>query len=349
MIDILLFSILVPVYNVSPYLQTCIDSVLDQSYGNFELLLVDDGSTDGSGLICDEYAAKDPRVRVFHKENGGLISARRYAVARFTGDYCLFLDADDSLAPGTLEVLERTITESGADCVLYGIRWNLPGVVQHIVCPEEICGRLFTDKRHVLNILLNDDSYNSLCRKCVKASCFDGRDYTRFFHISRGEDRLQSVEILENAQSFYFIPDELYIYRVNDSSITHTISYDGYRSDDTVDLAVQDLLARLGLFRDEDYARLRNHQLDGLVLEIKRICRYCSDRANRHAALQSLRESEHYQSFLSGGYRQVSVPSGVRPASSGLRRLLNRVCVFLFRHGFFHDLSFFCMHIYKAG
>ena len=343
------FSILVPVYNVEPYLQECLDSVLGQSYGNFELLLVDDGSTDDSGRICDIYAAKEPRIRVFHKENGGLISARRHAVARFTGDYCIFLDSDDTLASNTLEVLERAITESGADCILYGIRWNLPGGAQHIVCPEEICGRLFTDKRHVLNILLNDDSCNSLCRKCVRASCFDGRDYAAYLHISRGEDRLQSVEILENAQSFYFIPDELYIYRVNDSSITHTISYDGYRSDDTVDLAVQDLLSRLGLFRDEDYARLRNHQLDSLVLEIKRICRFCSDCSNRRAALQSLRGSEYYQDFLSCGYRRVPTLPGVRPASSGLRRLLNRVCFFLFRHGFFHGLSFFCMHVYKAG
>ncbi len=343
------FSILVPVYNVGPYLRECLDSVLGQSYKKFELLLVDDGSTDDSGRICDEYAAKDPRIRVFHKENGGLISARRHAIARFSGDYCVFLDSDDTLAPNTLEVLEKAIAESGADCVLYGILWNRPDGAEHIVCPPDICNKLYTDKRAVLNILLNDDSYNSLCRKCVRASCFDGRDYAAYLHISRGEDRLQSAEILENAKSFYFIPNDLYIYRVNDGSITHTISYDGYQSDDTVDLALQDLLFRLDLFRDEDYARLRNHQLDGLVLEIKRICRFCSDRANRCTALRNLRESEYYQSFLSAGYRRVSTISGVRPASSGLRRLLNHVCIFLFRHGFFDSLSFLCMCIYKAG
>ena len=228
----LLFSVLVPVYNVAPYLRECVDSVLGQSYQNFELLLVDDGSTDESGAICDEYAAKDARIRVFHKENGGLISARRYAVARFSGDYCIFLDSDASLAPNALEVLAKAVDDSEADCVLYGIRWNRPGRVEHILCPPEICGRLHTDKRDVLNILLNDDSFNSLCRKCVRASCFDGRDFSGFFHISRGEDRLQSVEILENARSFFFLPDELYVYRVNDSSITHTICYDGYQADD---------------------------------------------------------------------------------------------------------------------
>ncbi len=349
MTDSILFSVLVPVYNVAPYLRECLNSVLGQSYENFELLLVDDGSTDKSGQICDEYAAKDSRIRVFHKENGGLISARRYAIARFTGDYCIFLDSDDSLTPNALETLEKSVAESDADCVLYGIRWNRPGGVEHIVCPEEICGRLYTDKRYVLNILLNDDSFNSLCRKCVRASCFDGRDFSACYHISRGEDRLQSTEILENAQSFFFLPDELYIYRVNDNSITHSICYDGYRTDDTVNLAVRDLLARLDLFREEDYNRLRNHQLDGLVTEIKRICRFCSDRMNRRAALQNLRESEYYQTFLSEGYRRVPSLSGVRPASTGLRRFLNRCCIFLFQPSFFDGLILLCMHLYRAG
>ena len=71
--------------------------------------------------------------------------------------------------------------------------------------------------------------------KCCKASCFDGRDFSPWFHISSGEDRLQSMEILENAKSFLFIPDQLYYYRVNESSITHTISYDGYKADFTVE------------------------------------------------------------------------------------------------------------------
>ena len=345
----LLFSVLVPVYNVAPYLRECVDSVLGQSYQNFELLLVDDGSTDESGAICDEYAAKDARIRVFHKENGGLISARRYAVARFSGDYCIFLDSDDSLAPNALEVLAKAVDDSGADCVLYGIRWNRPGRVEHILCPPEICGKLYTDRRDVLNILLNDDSFNSLCRKCVRASCFDGRDFSGFFHISRGEDRLQSVEILENARSFFFLPDELYVYRVNDRSITHTICYDGYQEDDTINQEVLGLLERLDLFRGEDYDRLRNHQLDGLVTELKRICRFCSNRASRRAALQSCRETPYYRSFLRAGYRRVPALPGVRPASAGLRRILNRCCIFLLQHGWLESLNLLCAHIYKTG
>ena len=88
-------SVIVPVYNVEKYLCKCVDSILVQSYTNFELLLIDDGSTDSSGLICDEYAAKDLRVRVFHKQNGGLSSARNVGISIAMGEYVIFVDSDD--------------------------------------------------------------------------------------------------------------------------------------------------------------------------------------------------------------------------------------------------------------
>ena len=90
-----IISIIVPVYNVEKYLSECVDSVLSQSFYEMELLLIDDGSTDGSGTICDEYAMRDSRVRVFHKVNGGLSSARNYGIDRANGDYIIFLDSDD--------------------------------------------------------------------------------------------------------------------------------------------------------------------------------------------------------------------------------------------------------------
>ena len=346
--DAPLFSILVPVYNVAPYLRECIDSVLAQSCPDFELLLVDDGSADESGAICDEYAAKDPRIRVFHKENGGQVSARCYAVGRAVGAYYVFLDSDDSLVPHMLETLRGAIGSSGADCVIYGyLGYSADSGRIPVTIPEMFCGKLYTDKRTVLNLILNNDSYNALWRKCVKSSCFDGRDYSPFYHIRRGEDLLQSLEILENAASFYFLHDTLYVYRRNEGSVTHTICYDGYRADDTINREVLDLLSRLDVFLDEDYARLRNHMLDALVMELKRICRYCSDRANRRSALQSCRESAFFRSFLSVGYRHV--PSDAQSAPSRIRRFFNRCCVFLLRHGCFECLHLLCTRIYKAG
>ena len=101
-------SVIVPVYNTEKYLRRCIDSVLAQTYQDFELLLIDDGSKDSSGAICDEYAEKDTRVRVFHKENGGVSSARNLGLDNAKGEWVTFIDSDDYFLPKGLTVLYST-------------------------------------------------------------------------------------------------------------------------------------------------------------------------------------------------------------------------------------------------
>lgn len=113
-----LLSVIIPVYNVEPYLRKCVDSVLNQTYRNLEVILVDDGSPDGCGAICEEYAAKDRRVRVIHKANGGLSDARNAGMARMTGEYLTFVDSDDWLDDHALEFLYQAMAESSADLVI---------------------------------------------------------------------------------------------------------------------------------------------------------------------------------------------------------------------------------------
>ena len=110
-----LVSIIVPVYNVKPYLNRCVNSLLGQSYQNMELLLVDDGSNDGSETLCDEYAAQDARVRVLHKKNGGLSDARNAGVDAAAGEYLSFVDGDDWVSPYYIENLYRALEQAGAD------------------------------------------------------------------------------------------------------------------------------------------------------------------------------------------------------------------------------------------
>ena len=112
-------SVVIPVYNVEKYLRECVDSVLIQSYTDLEIILVDDGATDSSGKICDEYVATDKRVKVIHKENGGLSSARNIGLDSSTGQYVYFLDSDDYIEPNTIKVLINTIRESEADFVFF--------------------------------------------------------------------------------------------------------------------------------------------------------------------------------------------------------------------------------------
>lgn len=332
------FSILVPVYNVAPFLRECLDSMLGQDYERLELLLVDDGSTDDSGQICDEYAARDARVRVFHKPNGGLMSARRYAIERAKGDYYLFVDSDDSLLPGLLPTLNARIRETGADCVIYGARTETPAGVLHAANPGPLCGQVLRDRREVVSLVLSDSSYNALWRKCVRAGCFDGRDFSPWFSISRGEDLIQSTEILENAGSFLFLPEEFYLYRHNSASITRSVRFDGYRADFTVDEFVYAWLRRLGLFDAADYGRYRDRLLDVLVIEIKRICRGCADRADRNAALASIRDASFYRDFLAAGYRELS----------NMRRRMNRTALRLLDRRRYDALTFFCTRVYRG-
>ncbi len=115
-------SVIVPVYNVEKYLSRCIDSILAQTFGDYEVILVDDGSTDRSGKICDEYAEKDPRFRVIHKENGGLSDARNTGVSAAVGDFVCFIDSDDFIDPEMLSVLLSLTETTGAEVAICGIR-----------------------------------------------------------------------------------------------------------------------------------------------------------------------------------------------------------------------------------
>lgn len=110
-------SVIIPVYNVAPYLGDCIESLLAQSFADFEVLLVDDGSTDGSGAICDEFAQKDPRVAVFHQKNGGVCSARNRGIDHAKGEFIVFVDSDDLVSEDHLS----HIMESDADMVVTGV------------------------------------------------------------------------------------------------------------------------------------------------------------------------------------------------------------------------------------
>ena len=117
-------SVIVPVYKAEKYLQRCVDSLLAQTFTDFELLLIDDGSPDRSGEICDEYAAADSRVRVFHKVNGGVSSARQCGMDNATGEYTIHADPDDWVEPIMLKELYVKAKEENADMVFCNYYWD---------------------------------------------------------------------------------------------------------------------------------------------------------------------------------------------------------------------------------
>lgn len=114
-----LVSFIIPIYNAEKYLDECIKSIIKQTYSNFELLLVNDGSTDNSAIICDTYANKDSRIKVIHKINGGVSSARNIGLDNAKGEYICFVDADDVIHPKLLETTLSVLMETQQDIIIY--------------------------------------------------------------------------------------------------------------------------------------------------------------------------------------------------------------------------------------
>ena len=172
-----LISVIVPVYNVAAWLPRCVDSVLAQTYQNLEILLIDDGSTDASGEICDAYAEKDPRIRVIHKKNGGLSSARNAGLDVSNGQYLGFVDSDDWIEPEMYAEMLALMVRNEAQLVCAG-RYDVDGDTgrktiglcpkrQERVTGEELAGRIF----------LWDHCDSSACDKLYRRELFDGIRY----------------------------------------------------------------------------------------------------------------------------------------------------------------------------
>jgi len=283
------FSILTPVYNVEKFLSACLDSVLAQTFTDWELVLVDDGSTDRSGQICDAYAAKFPdKIRVFHKPNEGLLQTRRFAFSQAKGLYYVILDSDDQLAPETLQTLADTFNTHDCDCVVFGVADVENGKIVHVLDQNPPCE--LTEKREIFRKVLLSSKYNSLCRKSFRATCLDGRNYEEFSQISHGEDLLQSLEILHNCKKAVFIPQALYLYHKNLASITHKPDVKIIDDFLVVTRYVLDFMQKEGVFSPQDFEDLRGYYVLLLEGRIKYICRAPWPFAKRRKLLVKLRQ-----------------------------------------------------------
>ena len=217
------FSIIVPVYNTEKYLQECIESVLAQHITEWELIIVDDGSKDNSGMIADAYAREDPRIRVIHKENGGQLFARLDGVNAAAGEYILFLDSDDLWREDCLEQLSAVIDEDAPDAVMFTetrFRDHGSEIPVRARTPEK---RQWLEKRHIYQSLLSGADYNSLCFKAWHRTLFAGdtTDYTSFAGTCWGEDKALVLHLMTQAQRIFFLPEALYRYRYHDESVLH--------------------------------------------------------------------------------------------------------------------------------
>ena len=223
------FSVIVPVYNVEPYLRECADSILAQTFPDFEMILVDDGSPDGCPAICDGYAAKDPRVSVIHRPNGGLAQARLSGLKQAKADYVCFVDSDDYVTPDWLETVHALIEQYDPDLVIHGYVRKMPDgrIVPEPQPPAPGCFDRERLEREIFPYMVSNapgEEYGMplfpafLCTKPGKRELYL-RYYLKDERIRTMEDMPMMYEVIYHAQSVVFSDAPLYIYRKRDGSI----------------------------------------------------------------------------------------------------------------------------------
>lgn len=299
------FYVLVPVYNTQNYIDACIQSVLEQTYENFQLILVDDGTPDKAGEICDAYAALDPRVTVIHKENGGLISARRAAIGRMLreaqeDDFVVFLDSDDSLKHHTLQVLSDTIAQHNCDMVVYGMDRVFEGKVLEAFKPEKSFIGTIESKQQLYRTVFFSSSYNPLCRKAISVKLLSDDDYSSYYHIGQGEDLLQSVPVYGKCRKAVFIKDSLYNYTFNPASISNTYRYETYKIDSTVRQTVINFLKNEESWSDRDMERYLDYARGRVENLLMRIASFRTEKANKIELFQNVAADVCYRELIAG-------------------------------------------------
>ena len=221
-----LVSIIIPVYNVELYLSKCIDSILAQSFTDWECILVDDGSKDKSGSICDNYALKDNRIKVIHLNNSGVSVARQVGIDNVCGEYSIHVDPDDWIESNMLEELYNKAKSDDADMVICDYFKHEDGVQQYInqspnlLEPIKIIEQMLTTNMY-------PQLYGSCCNKLVRCSCFNSSDNLIRFEpddLSLGEDVVFNCRLLmSTVHRVSYLNKAFYHYEVRSNSLCSTL------------------------------------------------------------------------------------------------------------------------------
>lgn len=216
-----LISIIVPIYNVEQYLDKCVKSIQNQTYQNLEIILVDDGSPDHCGAMCDEYAQSDKRIRVIHKKNGGLADARNHGLDIARGDYIAFVDSDDYIHPQMYESMLRAAVDNEADIVISDwkkVNQEENHLLENMIPDEKRLQAVDGKKIQYLYFDKPDSriTYTVAWNKLYTKEIFTGR---RFPVGKVHEDEFVTFQILYDAKKIIYLPEELYFYLVRDVSI----------------------------------------------------------------------------------------------------------------------------------
>lgn len=220
-------SIIVPIYNTERYLKQCIESLLNQTYENIEVIIIDDQSTDNTTEIMKEMQNKDKRIRcIYNKTNIGAYLSRKSGLKISTGNYLMFIDADDWIEKNTIEVLIKKIKKYNADLIKYRMIFEPSKKKSDRIIENNKDEVLITPKRkkNIYDLLIRTSKLNNLANEIIKRELITVKK--KNLRVSQGEDALQNYEIFTNANRILITSDCLYHYRLNENSTTNILNKD---------------------------------------------------------------------------------------------------------------------------
>lgn len=214
-----LISVIVPIYKVEQYLKRCIDSIINQTYHNLEIILVDDGSPDNCPKICDDYASQDNRIKVIHKQNGGLADARNVGIKESTGTYITFVDSDDFVSLSYVEILHNGIISHNADIAIAKFkRFEKEDETLTVNISDDwnFFSEIEVFKKYSSLNTAEAMPFISVCNKLYKRTLFKDIEFPKDFLY---EDAYTSYKLLDKAQIITVSSNQLYFYFINPTSI----------------------------------------------------------------------------------------------------------------------------------
>lgn len=271
----MLLSFLIPVCNTQKYLEKCVESLICQTGCDYEIVLLNDGSTDSSGALCDRYAAQYPEiVRVIHKQNEGLLMTRRRGFAEARGDWFICVDSDDYVAPDLLENVVETIRKTDADMVMYNFEYfNESGVHTPSRLKLEH-GKVYTgtEKQYLYEKRLLTVDTNMMWMRAMKREIVDFEtDYSTCGIRNMCEDALQVLPLYTNAEKIACIDKPLYYYRKGSDSITARVTLDSWNASQ-ICFGFSEKYMKIWNISEEIQARFYTQHLEYLCNYVRWLC-----------------------------------------------------------------------------
>lgn len=327
------FSILVPVYNVAAYLNTCVQSLVDQTYPDFEVILLDDGSPDNSGAMCDAWAEKDARIRVIHRENRGLFTTRLDEIEAAQGEYLVFVDSDDYVREDMLAFLKERIDTKECDVVTYGR--NIVGdqdIVRRIELSVYPDGMVFeADARPaVLARLFANNDLTSIWSKCVKRTLMQDLlpELRAYEGVNNGEDRIFSSAILSRFDRLMYTDEGLYFYRCNGQGMSNTAQVKHFPDSLICRRAIKHFVESCdGAQKEKTVACFWNREWYGSLYLLKEYLRFDIDKKQYRNIYQQMKRSVKEYGHCSLKHRLMFVffhPTFYRPIQFIIKKVWPR-------------------------